>query len=66
MAPDGVVGDAFGRTVAAAEDRIFVGSNNEAGAGAGAVYVFRHVAGSWDLEQKLAPEDLGPGAGFGR
>jgi hypothetical protein len=53
--------DQFGYAVAATDDRVAVGAiydDNDAGADAGAVYVFHRGADGWAEEAKLATNDL--------
>ncbi len=66
-ASDGDSGDNFGHAVAVSGDTILVGAyqDEEKGATAGAVYVFRRVGGFWSETQKLLASDGGPGDRFG-
>ena len=67
-APDGALGDAFGRSVAMSGDTLVVGANgdDERGLDAGAAYVYRRVSsGRWELRQKLVPSELLDGDFFG-
>ena len=67
-APDGALGDAFGRSVAMSDDTLVVGANgdDERGLDAGAAYVYRRVSsGPWELRQKLVPPELLDGDFFG-
>ena len=61
--------DSFGVSVSVSRGTIMVGASGadtERGSNAGAVYVFREVAGVWTQVEKLAPEDAAANAGFGR
>lgn len=61
-------GDRFGFGVALAGDWLAVSATQEddAGSGAGAVYVFRRVGGVWTEMQKLFGSDINGGDQFGR
>jgi hypothetical protein len=66
-ASDGAPYDRFGSTVAINGERIVVSSiyNNEAGAEAGAAYVFVRAGASWSQQQKLIASDAAAGDWFG-
>lgn len=61
------VGDYFGASSAISGDYLVIGapSDNEKGADAGAVYLFKHEAQGWKLVTKLTAPDATPGANFG-
>jgi uncharacterized repeat protein (TIGR01451 family) len=71
LAPDGGVGDQFGRTVALDGDTLVVGAPFHDGGGlmnAGAVYVYQRNQGglnAWGFVTKLASADLAPGDRLG-
>jgi len=63
----GAAGDRFGYSVAIDGDTILVGSLME-GAGAlfhGAAYAYRRIEGTWTLEARLVPSDVGGADQFG-
>jgi hypothetical protein len=75
-APNAEANDIFGYSVAVSGDTIVVGAPQEdssslgsmidnSAADAGAVYVFRRVAGTWTFEQYLKASNLGAGDFFG-
>ena len=59
--------DVFGDAVAIDGDTLYVGApfDDEGGADAGAVYVFKLDAGTWAQDVKLVPTDLAAGDEFG-
>lgn len=59
------VGDAFGQALAVDGDWMAVGAPAADGA-RGAVYLFRKGSGGWTEVDRLQPEALDTGAGFGR
>jgi probable HAF family extracellular repeat protein/predicted outer membrane repeat protein len=67
--PNSTTPDDFGRTVVVKGDLIFVTAsfnNNEKGAGAGAVYVYRRTSPStWTLASRLVASDGGTSERFG-
>ncbi|WP_428267220.1 FG-GAP repeat protein [Haliangium sp.] len=67
IAPTPSRDDEFGRSVALSGTTIAVGAwqDDEAGAEAGAVYVFDRGDGAWDQVTKLVADDAAPGALFG-
>lgn len=67
LASDGAAGDLFGRDLAIDGDVAVVGAprNDAAGTDAGAAFVFRRVAGSWQEEARLVASDAAAGAMFG-
>jgi hypothetical protein len=68
QAADGQAGDAFGWSVAISADWAIVNAReeNEAGLGAGAVYLYHRTGStSWDAGTKLIAPDCGPGDQFG-
>ena len=66
-ASDGDSADNFGSSVAMSGDLIFVGATqeNQKGAGAGAVYVYRWNGSTWNQEAKLTASDGGQSDNFG-
>ncbi|HQF24565.1 MAG TPA: FG-GAP repeat protein, partial [Polyangiaceae bacterium] len=60
LASDGMAGDFFGASVAIDGDTIVVGAygNDEAGAEAGAAYVFLRSANQWTEHKKILPTSL--------
>ncbi len=60
--------DVFGQTVATDGETVVVGASgdNEVGTSAGAVYVYRKVAGEWSLQQQLLASDAETFDNFGR
>jgi FG-GAP repeat len=64
-ASDAAAGDEFGHSVSVSGDTIVVGASQPAGAGAGAVYVYRDNAGVWSQEQKVTAADAAADDGFG-
>jgi len=74
LTPDaGTHGDRFGAAVALDEGRLAVGAPQDDGPGVdtdpsddrGAVFVYRHGSGGWELEAELAAHDGGAGDRFG-
>ncbi len=76
VAPDGVPGDIFGRSVAISDDTIVVGAYGDTSFTLpftpewGAAYVYRHVLGNptasaWTVGRKLVPLNLQQGDRFG-
>jgi hypothetical protein len=67
LADDGAAGDAFGRSVALAEDVIVVGadSTDDNGSLSGSAYVYRFDGATWTQEQKLLAADREAGDRFG-
>lgn len=71
-APDGVAFDWFGISGAVgagvAGEYAVVGAiyRDDAGADAGAAYVFRRQSGSWEFDAKLIGDSIGPNDNFGR
>ncbi len=60
VADDGAAGDELGTTTALDGGTVLVGASKATVYGKekrGAVYVFTHSAGSWNLQQKLTPRD---------
>jgi hypothetical protein len=71
VAPDGVVGDRFGVSLAISNDTIVVAApfhdtDGLAPFGNGALYVFVRSGGIWLLQQKLTASDAGGGELLGR
>lgn len=68
-APDGDVGDRFGRSVSATPDVIVVGADldddDNNGIDSGSAYVFRFNGATWDFEQKLTASDGATDDDFG-
>ncbi|MBN2446349.1 MAG: hypothetical protein JXO22_06480, partial [Phycisphaerae bacterium] len=58
---DGHLAQIFGASLAAADDTLAVGAfyDNQSGASAGAVYVYRSVSSAWTFESKLLASDGG-------
>jgi uncharacterized protein (DUF2345 family) len=56
--------DKFGYSVVTSGTAVMVGSDNH-DAGAGAVYVYDDIAGTWTFEQELAASDAAPSDMFG-
>lgn len=68
MASDGAVGDIFGTAVALDGDYAVVGAphdNNQKGADAGSIYVFRRNGTDWIQDAKLIASDGAAGDRFG-
>jgi hypothetical protein len=67
LAVDGLTGDQFGRSVGICGDLAVVGApgNDERGADAGAVYVFRFEGSEWAQEAKLLGEGTATGDALG-
>jgi hypothetical protein len=67
VAPDSDTGNIFGRSVALRDGFLAVGrtDDNDAGQGAGAVYVFRVLADTREFVQKLFAGDAAPFSAFG-
>lgn len=67
VASDGVLDDSFGDAVSISGDVAVVGAfeHDANGANAGAVYVFRRVAGVWSQQAKLTASDAAAGHNFG-
>ncbi len=65
--PDPAAMDWFGETVAIEGDTLVIGGtgDDEAGANAGAAWVFERLGGVWTFSQKLMPTNPSPGAQFG-
>ena len=66
-ASDAAGGDLFGTAVASSGNSILIGAigDDEAGQGAGAVYVFRESGGVWSEEEKLSARNTRAGDLFG-
>ena len=66
-APDGFLGDQFGRSVAVQGNTLVVAAPSGVGTGGqtGAAYVFANTNGTWALQAKLSPEDTNHRIGFG-
>ncbi|QDU68472.1 FG-GAP repeat protein [Engelhardtia mirabilis] len=62
----GLIDDHFGESMDVHGKRLVVAAPRDGDAGhwAGAAWVFERVMGQWQLEQKLVPTDLPPGAVF--
>ncbi|MCG8314198.1 MAG: FG-GAP repeat protein [Pseudomonadales bacterium] len=67
IAIDGDADDRFGLSVSLHENRLLVGAelDDDAGADAGAAYLFEHSNGSWIFEEKFIPSNYNSGSGFG-
>jgi len=66
LANDGAAGAVFGRSISIDDQTIAIGaSDDEAGASAGAVYVFSHDGNQWNQVSKLFASDAQEGAVFG-
>jgi hypothetical protein len=68
MASDGAAGDVFGTFVALDGDYAVIGApydNNQKGADAGSIYVFRRNGTSWIQDAKLIASDGAAGDNFG-
>lgn len=61
---DGSIGSYFGQSVSLSGNTLVVGAVDEADAGAIFVYE-RDNSGNWELKDRLAPNNLDLGAGFG-
>ena len=67
-APDGTLGDAFGRSVAISGETLVVGADGDdtRGVDAGAAYVFgRDSTGAWTLSTRCWPSERRTGDRFG-
>lgn len=67
LASDASAGDRFGYSVGISGDRAAIGasSNNDAGRGSGAAYMFRRHGRRWIEEAKLTASDADSGDAFG-
>lgn len=63
-APDGVLGDKFGRTVCLYDNKIVVGAINHNNA-TGAIYFYEKVGDNWGFKEKILPDDIATGDAFG-
>ena len=67
VAPDGVAGDLFAKSVAVSGDTVVIGSDHDDdhGENSGSAYVFRFTGSSWIQETKLVASDGASGDYFG-
>lgn len=64
IAPDGVLGDGFGRTLCLYDNKIVVGVGRH-NSQTGAAYFYEKVGDNWDFKEKIVPNDIAAGDAFG-